>query len=334
MTTTSNLLDIDDDDDLQPTDWDRSSFRRKNIRRKSYVRLREPSIVKRLQEVTQEANILESGLDEHSPETDEEVEKSESPGSELKSTRTPAPKVFVHYVSTPNSEDKPPPVGYRFHDEVPIATRSVLSAPELDEDQIFDSSCGSDNAFTSEYLDKSKRVIKPSISIADLLNSSGSSLSSRSSSESSVSENQNLELSLEEIVEAKSSYGDDLNMCLEDRTLRRLRTSQESMFSVEKHEKVDIRTFINKPTLSRNMSWTCPRLKPGEIGTPSKTRKLKGRVLGKEVTNDLEHVLRDGDKRSAMAVANWLFDEGFIKPCKGGQRSFEVNFACIFFFRY
>ena len=64
--STSNVHEIDnEDDDLQPTDWDRSSFRRKNVRRKSHLKLRESSILKKYNDVPQEANILEPRFDDH-----------------------------------------------------------------------------------------------------------------------------------------------------------------------------------------------------------------------------------------------------------------------------
>ena len=101
--------------------------------------------------------------------------------------------------------------GVKFHDEASKATRSILSAHELVEDHVFESSCGSDdNAFTSEYLDNSKRVIKPSASLADLLNSSsGSSLGSGSTSSlsynGSISGDRIPELSLEYLFSCKVS---------------------------------------------------------------------------------------------------------------------------------
>merc|ERR1719153_1927779 len=108
----------------------------------------------------------------------------------------------------------------------PTATHSFLSAHELVEDHVFESSCGSeDNAFTSEYLDNSKRVIKPSASLADLLNfSSGSSLGSGSTSglsnNGSISGDKIPELTLEEIAEVKSSDGENQDFHLHDVTPR------------------------------------------------------------------------------------------------------------------
>merc|ERR1719153_2147305 len=241
------------------------------------------------------------------------------------------PEVFVEEQCSPSFQRT---LGVKFHDEVSKATHSFLSAHELVEDHVFESSCGSeDNAFTSEYLDNSKRVIKPSASLADLLNfSSGSSLGSGSTSSlsnnGSISGDKIPELTLEEIAEVKSSDGENQDFHLHDVTPRAKRISHGSLFVVEKHDKVDLATFHSNPTLSRSMSLKCARRPDAEeTRTPLKDGKLNARVLGKELISRLEFVLtKAGDVRGgADAIARWLVDEGLIKQYEANRRSFEVE---------
>ena len=236
--STSNVQEIDDEDeDLQPTYWDRSSFRRKNVRRKSHVKLRESSILKRYNDVPQEANILEPRFEERTHQDQVVLEDTEykSYGINSMSQSLRVPEVFVEDQFSPSFK-KRTLGGVQFHDEVSEASISILSAHELVEDQVFESSYGIDDndAFTSEYLDCSKRVIKPSSSLADLLNfSSGSSLGSSSSANSnigSISDDKTPELSLEEIAEVKSSDDENRDFHLQDLTPRPKRNSHGCMF--------------------------------------------------------------------------------------------------------
>ena len=101
----SNVHEIDnEDEDLQPTDWDRSSFRRRNVRRKSYVKLRESSIVKKYNDVPHEANILEPRYDDHTRQNLEVLEDIEykSYGMNPMSQSARVPEVFVEEQCSPS----------------------------------------------------------------------------------------------------------------------------------------------------------------------------------------------------------------------------------------
>ena len=162
----------DDDDDLKPAEMDRNDILRKSITvpRKAFIALRDPPIERRFTEV-KEANFL----DDAGPL---ELEEHPSTGQELSSTHS------AHEQEASSS----PQSGSSSHLGV---TSRVLSARELDEDSssypVFDSSGGGYDDSLEHLLDGIKKVIKPSKSFTNLLNSTSSSVSLSISTSSSCS---------------------------------------------------------------------------------------------------------------------------------------------------
>ena len=145
----------DDDEDLKPAEIDRNDILRKSVPRKAFIALRDPPIERRFTEV-KEANFL----DDAGP-----LELEERVSEDL---ATSAHEQETSSSSLSGSSSHP---GVREH---------VLSARELNQDTspypVFDSSGGYDDSL-EHLLDGIKKVIKPSKSFANLLNSTSSSVS-------------------------------------------------------------------------------------------------------------------------------------------------------------
>ena len=164
--------EYDEDDDLKPAEMDRNDVLRKSITvpRKSFVSLRDPPIERRFTEV-KEANFL----DDAGPL---ELEEHPSDGQDLSSTHSAHEQEANSYSKSGRSSSH---LG---------VTSRVLSARELEEDTssypVFDSSGGYDDSL-EHLLDGIKKVIKPSKSFTNLLNSTSSSISLSVSTSSSCS---------------------------------------------------------------------------------------------------------------------------------------------------